>query len=81
MLVGRFYLHGNPATALAWKEGIIEALASDPLAHVVTADQCQQRYVQFWDALPELGVPAFRVVVPHVSHVRLGDVETAGVGG
>ena len=38
---GRIYLHEHPATALSWKEEVIEALASDPLAHVVTADQCQ----------------------------------------
>ena len=41
VLAGRFDLHEHPATALSWKEGVIEALASDPLAHVVTADQCQ----------------------------------------
>ena len=40
-LAGIIYLRGHPATALFWKEGIIEALASDPLAHLVTADQCQ----------------------------------------
>ena len=41
MAAGRFNLHEHPATALSWTEGLIEALASDPLAHVVTADHCQ----------------------------------------
>ena len=41
VLAGRFDLHGHPAITLSWKEGIIKALASDPFAHVVTADQCQ----------------------------------------
>ena len=41
MLAGNFDLHGHPATALSWKEGVIEALASDPRAYVVIADKCQ----------------------------------------
>ena len=41
VLAGKLDLHEHPATALSWKEGIIEASGSDPLAHVVTADKCQ----------------------------------------
>ena len=45
MLAGRFHLHEHLATAVSWKEGVIEALASDPLARVATADQCQYSLV------------------------------------
>ena len=48
-LAGIFDLPEHPATALSWKEGVVEALASDPLAHVITADQCQYGLVT-WSA-------------------------------
>ena len=38
---GTYDLHEHPATALSWKEDVIEALARHPLAKVVTADQCR----------------------------------------
>ena len=38
---GNDYLHEHPATALSWKEDVIEALARHPLSQVVTADQCR----------------------------------------
>ena len=38
---GKHYLHEHPATALSWKEDVIEALARHPLSQVVTADQCR----------------------------------------
>ena len=38
---GRYYLHEHPATALSWKEDVINALARQPDARLVIADQCQ----------------------------------------
>ena len=37
----KYDVHEHPATALSWKEDVVEALARHPLSQVVAADRCR----------------------------------------
>ena len=56
----RYYLHEHPATALSWKEDVIDALARRPETMVVTAHQCQYGLVTPSEEDPSIMMPALK---------------------
>ena len=57
---GKYYLHEHPATALSWKEDVIEALARHPMSKVVSADQCRYGLVTPSEDDPTQMMPAMK---------------------